>query len=132
MEGRRYNWRVRCNRRFHFVSSRSVSFFVRVSVYERSYVSRWRPCRFAAVDRFAVAPVLRSLSRFCFSVRESIKRRRKGRKKHRQSKQEEEREVEEEEEKENRDLIRRKMSRKMRDERGYRLDTRVASRYQPF
>lgn len=132
MEGRRYNWRVRCNRRFHFVSSRSVSFFVRVSVYERSYVSRWRPCRFAAVDRFAVAPVLRSLSRFCFSVRESIKRRRKERKKHRQSKQEEEREGEEEEEKENRDLIRRKMSRKMRDERGYRLDTRVASRYQPF
>lgn len=132
MEGRRYNWRVRCNRRFHFVSSRSVSFFVRVSVYERSYVSRWRPCRFAAVDRFAVAPVLRSLSRFCFSVRESIKRRRKERKKHRQSKQEEEREGEEEEERENRDLIRRKMSRKMRDERGYRLDTRVASRYQPF
>lgn len=132
MEGRRYNWRVRCNRRFHFVSSRSVSFFVRVSVYERSYVSRWRPCRFAAVDRFAVAPVLRSLSRFCFSVRESIKRRREERKKHRQGKQEEEREGEEEEERENRDLIRRKMSRKMRDERGYRLDTRVASRYQPF
>lgn len=124
MEGRRYNWRVRCNRRFHFVSSRSVSFFVRVSVYERSYVSRWRPCRFAAVDRFAVAPVLRSLSRFCFSVRESIKRRRKERKKHRERK--------EEEEKEDRDLIRRKMSRKMRDERGYRLDARVASRYQPF
>lgn len=124
MEGRRYNWRVRCNRRFHFVSSRSVSFFVRVSVYERSYVSRWRPCRFAAVDRFAVAPVLRSLSRFCFSVRESIERRRKERKKHRERK--------EEEEKEDRDLIRRKMSRKMRDERGYRLDARVASRYQPF
>lgn len=65
-------------------------------------------------------------------MRESIKRRREERKKHRQGKQEEEREGEEEEERENRDLIRRKMSRKMRDERGYRLDTRVASRYQPF
>lgn len=103
-----------------------------MSVYERSYVSRWRPCRFAAVDRFAVAPVLRSLSRFCFSVRESIKRRRKERKKHREGKEEEGKEGEEEEEKDDRDLIRRKMSRKMRDERGYRLDARVASRYQPF
>ena len=45
---------------------------------------------------------------------------------------EEEEEEEEEEEGEDRDLIRWKMSREMRGERGYRLDTRVASRYQPF